>query len=211
MRVSGFFAHVSPNSGDVTDRLQVRGVPYVRALENIAVAASAEAAFEQWMRSPSHRANLLDGTVNTLGVGVESVQTTNGVKLHAVVVLARLPDGSDTAQLAKRAYADINRRREHAGLQPLIADRVLDRLAERHSREIAWAGTVAETSPVHGNIVDTVFDELDVQEAAADVYMASSVDVVARSPHASGRYSRAGVGVHRDNGTLWVTVIYATD
>jgi uncharacterized protein YkwD len=163
------------------------------------------------MKSPAHRANLLDDSVNTLGVGVASRQAANGVKLHAVVVLARLVDGSDAAQLAQRAHRHIRQQRERAGLPALIEDRTLDRLAARHSHEIALAGTVAETSPLRGNIVDTVFDEADVQQAAADVYMASSIDVVGRSPHVRGRYSRAGVGVHRDQGKLWVTVIYATD
>ncbi|MEE8410774.1 MAG: CAP domain-containing protein [Myxococcota bacterium] len=210
-----FFAHVSPTTGDVTDRLREGGVPYARALENIAIASSAEAAFQQWMVSPAHRANLLDPEVDTLGVGVEIRPTDNGAKVYAVAVLARLADDGSAAELARRAHGSIKKQRSRLGLAPLAADRRLDALAARHSREIAGVRQVIETSPIRGNLIDTVFRELDVHEAAVDVYLSTTVAVVERSKHIRARFSRVGVGVHRDRGAgdgrLWVTVIYAAD
>lgn len=215
MQEHDFFAHVSPTTGDVTDRLRQRGVPYARALENIAIASSAEAAFQQWMVSPAHRANLLDPDADTLGVGVEIRPTDNGAKIYAVAVLARLADNGNAAELADRAHAGISARRASLSLAPLTIDHRLDALAARHSREIAGGGQVVETSPIRGNLVDTVFSEVNVRQAAVDVFLATTVEVVERSKHLRSRFSRVGVGVHRDRyrdgGQLWVTVIYAAD
>jgi uncharacterized protein YkwD len=99
MEDHGFFAHVSPTTGDVTDRLRGRGVRYRRVLENLAVAGAAEEIFQDWMASPAHRANLLDGTINFLGVGAVIAPTSPAPRAYAVAVLARLDEPvSEAAQ-----------------------------------------------------------------------------------------------------------------
>ena len=210
-----FFAHVSSTTGDLTDRLHARAVPFVRAVENIAIAESAEAAFQQWNESPAHRGNLLDPDVTSLGVGVAVGRRSSRTELYVVVVLARPPDGGGSERLRQSAMDSINGRRAALRLEPLRQHHVLDELALRHSREIAASGVVDSTSPVRGGLADTVLDEVDVSEAAADVYLANSVDAVIESPHLRERYSRIGVGVFRDSsrasGQLWITVIYAND
>jgi uncharacterized protein YkwD len=213
MVAQGFFAHVSPTTGDLTDRLRARHLLFVRAVENIAVADSADGAFQQWMASPAHRANLEDPRVTTFGVGVATTMTPNGrQRYYAVVVLARLSGDEGNIDLRARVLRSLGRRRDSLGGARLRRDRVLERLAERHSREMASLGRVTDISPVHGHLVDAVFDEIDVSEAAADVYCSTSVDVVSQSQHLAGRYTRVGVGIHRDGtSNLWVTVIYATD
>jgi uncharacterized protein YkwD len=209
MKARDFFAHVSPTSGDLTDRLRAREVAFVRAVENIAVADTVEAAFQQWLESPAHHANLIDKDVAAMGVGV-----ANGAgRVYAVVVLARLADDGGIETLRHRAMRELNQARRRLGLRPLARDRVLERLAHQHAREIAHLGEVSDTSPVRGYLVDTVFDEAGVEEAAADVYLANTVDVVAGSRHLRESFHRVGVGVHRtagrDGAQLWIAVIYA--
>jgi hypothetical protein len=87
----GYFAHLSPTTGDVTDRLRAQGIAYVRVLENIAAAPSIDEAFAQWLRSPSHRANLLDPAATFAGVGV--ARGAGAARDLVVLVMARLSAG----------------------------------------------------------------------------------------------------------------------
>jgi uncharacterized protein YkwD len=207
----GFFAHTSPTTGDVTERLHSRGVHFARALENIAAVAEVDDAFAAWLASPSHRQNLLDEAVTQFGVGVAEEETPPG-RLFIVVVLARPGDDGAAHELTRRARAAINRVR---GKKALLADDRLDVIARRHSEEMAKTGLLSDVSPRRGPLLDTVLRELLVAEAALDVFRAESVDVITRSPHARASFSHVGVGVTRkpsqDGPELWITVIYARD
>ncbi len=70
MRDHGFFAHVSPNTGRLTDRAEQARIPFRRISENIAVSTDVRSAHEALMRSPGHRMNLLDPAFSHVGVGV---------------------------------------------------------------------------------------------------------------------------------------------
>ncbi len=216
MRDSGFFAHVSPTTGDVTQRLGQQGVRYARALENLAASDAVERVWQQWMASPAHRANLLDPDVTTLGVGVATQILANGTpRLFAVAVLTRLADEGDDRSLADQALTHLNSERSRKGLPSLRAHPRLAELATQHSREMAVTRQVSDTSPTRGSVVDVVFQELDMSEAALDVYRADAVAVVSQSPHLRERFTRAGIGVVRDRRhdgpQLWITVIYGAD
>ena len=65
-----FFAHESPNTGDVGDRVRAAGIPFTRLRENIAHGqADAINAHEGLMNSPGHREAILHQEVNALGTG----------------------------------------------------------------------------------------------------------------------------------------------
>jgi uncharacterized protein YkwD len=66
--VDGFFAHDSPRTGNVGDRLQAAGVDYRVAGENLALAPTLAIAHEGLMNSPGHRANIL-GDYRSVGIG----------------------------------------------------------------------------------------------------------------------------------------------
>ena len=68
MAANGFFGHVSPTRGDLTERLRSARIPAPRAAENLALGPSAEAAFRNLLDSPAHRANFLDPDLSLLGV-----------------------------------------------------------------------------------------------------------------------------------------------
>jgi hypothetical protein len=92
MGANRFLAHVSPASGDLTARLEVRGLA-LHAYENIAAVRGDEAArvveeiLKVWMQSPSHRGNLLQPKVTQLGVGLAQAAGDNSL-YYAAVVLA---------------------------------------------------------------------------------------------------------------------------
>ena len=70
MAAHDFFSHVSPITGNLLSRINRAGFKYwVLAGENLADAPSTEDAFRALMESPSHRANLLNTTYDSIGIG----------------------------------------------------------------------------------------------------------------------------------------------
>lgn len=66
----GYFAHVSPVSGEPSDRLKTAGIQYIATGENLAYAPSLRVAHVGLMNSPGHRANILNPRFTRLGIGV---------------------------------------------------------------------------------------------------------------------------------------------
>jgi len=68
---NNFFAHESPNNGNLSDRLEKSEVVFQSAGENIAAKyVDGVAAFEGWLNSKGHRDTLLNEDYTDLGVGV---------------------------------------------------------------------------------------------------------------------------------------------
>ncbi len=68
-----YFSHVSPEGETLADRLADAGVEYSIAGENIAYnnyPDPAATAVEGWMNSDGHRANILNESFTTTGMGV---------------------------------------------------------------------------------------------------------------------------------------------
>lgn len=64
-----YFAHVSPISGTLVQRLLQAGATFRVAGENIALAPDVLIAFRGLMNSPGHRRNILDPDFRRVGVG----------------------------------------------------------------------------------------------------------------------------------------------
>jgi uncharacterized protein YkwD len=70
MATSDYFAHVSPSTGSVADRLVAAGYQATFAAENIALGSRLTEAQESLMKSPGHRASILNPHATHFGVGV---------------------------------------------------------------------------------------------------------------------------------------------
>lgn len=74
MRDRGFYSHQDPQGRTVSARLREAGVSFTDAGENIALVDQAidpaALAHSDLMGSDSHRANILDGGYQVIGVGV---------------------------------------------------------------------------------------------------------------------------------------------
>jgi uncharacterized protein YkwD len=57
-------------NGSPFDMMAKFGITYRTAGENIAGNSSVQGAFQAWMNSPGHRANILNGQYNTTGIGI---------------------------------------------------------------------------------------------------------------------------------------------
>jgi len=70
MYVEGYFAHESPTTGTVGDRLRNASIGYSIAGENLALAATPNEVHEGLMESPGHRANILGEQFRRMGIAV---------------------------------------------------------------------------------------------------------------------------------------------
>lgn len=75
MAVRNYFSHDTPDGTNLFDMLRQLGIPYRSAGENIAMNTAgslqtATVAFDGWMNSSGHKANILRTTFGKLGVGV---------------------------------------------------------------------------------------------------------------------------------------------
>ncbi|MEX1123614.1 MAG: CvpA family protein [Patescibacteria group bacterium] len=70
MFARGYFSHTDPDGKSPFDRISQAGITYKAAGENLAYAANVELAHNGLMRSPGHRANILEVDFGRIGIGV---------------------------------------------------------------------------------------------------------------------------------------------
>lgn len=70
MFAKGYFAHENLEGESPFDRMEKGGIVFTVAGENLAYAATVELAHNGLMRSPGHRANILEADYGTVGIGV---------------------------------------------------------------------------------------------------------------------------------------------
>ena len=66
----GFFSHNSPSTGDPEARLNRSGIAWRAYAENVSYNSSVEESEASLMRSPGHRANILNPSYDTVGIGI---------------------------------------------------------------------------------------------------------------------------------------------
>ena len=63
-------SHQFPGEAGLSDRAARAGARFSTIAENVGLGPSAESLHQQWMKSPPHRANLLDPQLNSAGIAV---------------------------------------------------------------------------------------------------------------------------------------------
>lgn len=69
MGINNYFSHQSPTYGSAFEMMQSLGISYCTAAENIARNSSVKGAFDAFMNSPGHRANILNSDFKKVGLG----------------------------------------------------------------------------------------------------------------------------------------------
>lgn len=70
MKTKSYFSHNSPTYGSPAKMINDFGIDYVSMGENIAKGyKTPQAVVDGWMNSPGHRANILNKSFKTIGVG----------------------------------------------------------------------------------------------------------------------------------------------
>jgi len=70
MFTRGYFAHVTPEGRDPFERMREANVRFATAGENLALAPSVQIAHQGLMKSPGHRANILQPDFGRVGIGI---------------------------------------------------------------------------------------------------------------------------------------------
>lgn len=65
-----YFSHQSPTYGSPFDMMRQFNISFKTAGENIAGNQTVQGAFNAWMNSPGHKANILNGKFNYTGIGI---------------------------------------------------------------------------------------------------------------------------------------------
>lgn len=70
MFVRGYFSHYTPEGKDPFDRMKAAGIKYYSAGENLALGPTLSICHEGLMKSPGHRANILNPTYGRIAIGI---------------------------------------------------------------------------------------------------------------------------------------------
>jgi Cysteine-rich secretory protein family len=79
MARQGRLSHQYTGEPDLVARASTAGAHFRKIAENVALGPSTPALLSQWMKSPPHRANILDPQLNAIGIAVVRV----GADLYA--------------------------------------------------------------------------------------------------------------------------------
>ncbi len=77
MATRSYFSHTNPDGLSPFDRMSRAGITFRSAAENIAWAGTVDIAHTSLMNSPGHRANILNPTLNRIGIGIVPKDSRN--------------------------------------------------------------------------------------------------------------------------------------
>jgi Cysteine-rich secretory protein family len=136
MRDTGFFAHESPTTGVLEDRMVVAGYLALEMRENLAQAPDVERAEVNLMNSPGHHANIMADSVSRIGIGIVQGGGGDARVLTVTQVFAR-PITLDTPDTVERkVVAALQANRQKRGWRGMEQHDLLQSLSERHIDEL---------------------------------------------------------------------------
>lgn len=130
MQKNRFFAHESPTSGSLDDRLAKAGYLAAAGRENLAEALDVPRAEDGLMHSPGHRANILAGDITHVGVGIVRGGIGDPRNLLFVQVFARPVEKESPSEARAKLVGKIESARASKGLPAIGEDATLTELAE---------------------------------------------------------------------------------
>jgi hypothetical protein len=126
---------------DLVARLKKVGIATAVVVQNPGLAGSAQAAFQQLVGSPTHRANMLNKEVNKAGFGVAAGTTADG---RAVVIVDQIfikdVPPQNLEDVRRQLREAVAQKRKFSRNPPVTADPELDEVAQRFAAEMAASG-----------------------------------------------------------------------
>ncbi|MCA9580868.1 MAG: CAP domain-containing protein [Myxococcales bacterium] len=139
---SGFVAHVSPTTGDASDRVRRAGLKYDLVIENIARAYGPRGTFEGLMKSPAHRGGILDSRVTHVGIGVAETADKDRRAYLTTLLFTRIAEALDPIEAQDQLAKDLVRLARERGAK-LARHGTLDRIAQQHVKRFFGEGAPA--------------------------------------------------------------------
>jgi len=206
MRRNGFFAHVSPTQGDLTQRMKRAGIKARAFTENLSTNLDLGAAHQGLMDSPGHRKNILDPDATDVGVGIVRRDED---QLIIVVNFSQAFPTYDTEATASDFYEEVNEARARSKRSKLKWNDTLAEIALENSQ---WMREHERLS--HARVRELLQKEKMPYPVRIDVF--KSVDPP--TPEHIGstlekQYRSIGIGIVQDDESasgekwLWSTVL----
>ncbi len=141
MYESGFVGHVSPNTGNASDRVLAGGIRTAVVLENVARAYGLREAQDGLMNSPGHRANILSKSATHVGVGIVLGKlVADRREMFVSQVFIAIPADIDH----EKVVAEVARKlRAH---RPLQSDQVLAEVAQNFATALATGSSTTDAA-----------------------------------------------------------------
>ena len=153
MRQHGFFAHQSPFTGTLEDRMNRAGYLALEMRENLASATDIHKAEENLLVSPGHYENLMATGVTHLGIGIMPGSPSGDPRLMTITQVFARPTHLDSPD---KAVHDIT-----AAIQAARAQRRLPALTQHPLLEqIARDQVVTLPDDLPGHAIDRVSDAM---------------------------------------------------
>ncbi len=133
MAEAGAISHQFPGEPDPPARARVAGARFRRFAENVGEGPGAEEIYEGWMRSPPHRATIVDPQLTMVGIGV----TARNNQFYAVQDFSAALEDLSLEEQQKQVNALLKSR----GLQLLEATAEAQKACEDEDYEIGPART----------------------------------------------------------------------
>jgi uncharacterized protein YkwD len=140
MLKNDFFAHESPRTGKLKDRLESADVDFHVAGENLAFASSLSEVNRILFESPGHRANLLNPEFTNVGLGI--VNKEDGSFLVTQVFSKPRADQPDSKVVERETVGQMNAERVASQTLPLVIDPIMLDAARANSNEVARTGQI---------------------------------------------------------------------
>src|SRR3712207_6295213 len=143
MANENFYGHVDPQGKQVSDRIAAAGYLAQASAENIARGQpDPVSVVEGWLKSPGHRANIMNAELREIGAGYAVVSTPP--YHHYWTHVFATPDGSvgrDRNSYPASVVAQLNQIRHKAGAGPLISHPALESIVRNALPALANART----------------------------------------------------------------------
>ncbi len=194
MRDHRFFAHESPRSGNLEDRLDRAALPFATARENLAEAPTVPLAQQGLLKSPGHFANMMADDVTQIGVGVTRGGLLAQENLLFVQVFARSVTVESPDEARAVVLARIDDARRVAGRPPLTLDPKLSALADELVSQVDDAVSEASLGEAAQRAAEAFKGE-GVSLSVAGQRVVAASEVVPPASLVQGVRPRAGIGV----------------
>lgn len=125
-----FFAHDSPTSGSLDDRLARAAVLVAIGRENLAEADTVDNAEDGLLKSPGHFANLMATDISHVGVGIVKGGVLSPANLLFVQVFARPVEAQSPGEARATVLEMITAQRAQRRLSKPVIDDLLNDIAE---------------------------------------------------------------------------------
>ena len=148
-----FFAHESPTTGTIENRLDRAGYLAIVGRENLAEANDVPTAQAGLMKSPGHHANIMANDVAKIGIGIVKGGVLDPENFLFTQVFAKPAVAVTPSRLADDVAQRIDAARKSAGLSPVKHDGRLRELAAAHVAELGGSVDDAATSRVADRVL----------------------------------------------------------